>query len=130
MGAAEALRTALIDVAKQALQKAKDFLHIGSPSKLFADEVGRWIPAGVALGIDENMNPLDKAMRMMADGSISMARSDYASALQPMQANAGQRGITLYIDGIKYNTDEYVDSSITNFVENMIRRGQMYGGLA
>lgn len=41
----------------------------------------------------------------------------------------GGRGTTinLYIDGIKYNTDEYIDSSITDFVESMVRRGRMYG---
>lgn len=34
----------------------------------------------------------------------------------------------LYIDGIKYNTDEYIDSSIGNFVSSVIRKGNMYVG--
>ncbi len=41
--------------------------------------------------------------------------------------NTSSNSINLYIDGIKYNTDEYVDDSITKFVENMVRRGRMYG---
>lgn len=41
--------------------------------------------------------------------------------------NTQSNSVTLYIDGIKYNTDDYIDSSITGFIENMIRRGQMYG---
>ena len=34
----------------------------------------------------------------------------------------------VYIDGIKYNTDEYVDSTINNFVETMVRKNKMYAG--
>ena len=123
MNAADSLRQALIDVAKQALQKAKDFLHIGSPSKLFADEVGKWIPAGVALGIETNMSPVDRAMRGLVSDSLMAAQSAYA----PVAAAPAGGNITLYIDGIKYNTDDYIDSSITGFVENMVRRGNMYG---
>ena len=32
------------------------------------------------------------------------------------------------IDGIKYNADDYVDSSIQNFVETMVRKNKMYTG--
>ena len=31
----------------------KRLLRIGSPSKLFADEIGKWIPAGIAEGFEE-----------------------------------------------------------------------------
>jgi phage-related protein len=45
----------LADAVKHALSSAldgaKSFLGISSPSKVFADEVGQWIPAGVAQGI-------------------------------------------------------------------------------
>ena len=34
----------------------------------------------------------------------------------------------LYIDGIKYNTDDYIDESIGNFVSSVIRKGSMYVG--
>jgi hypothetical protein len=34
----------------------------------------------------------------------------------------------LVIDGIKYNTDEYLDSTIHNFVESMVRKNKMYVG--
>lgn len=35
---------------------------IGSPSTLFRDKVGRWIPAGVALGIEQNADLVRDAM--------------------------------------------------------------------
>ena len=34
----------------------------------------------------------------------------------------------IVIDGIKYNTDDYVDTSIQNFVETMVRKNKMYAG--
>lgn len=49
-------------VARQALAQIKSELGIGSPSRVFADEVGRWIPPGIAVGIDDNLAPLDNAI--------------------------------------------------------------------
>ena len=41
---------------------------------------------------------------------------------------SGGTTYNLYIDGIKYNTDEYIDSAIGNFVSSVIRKGNMYVG--
>lgn len=46
------------------------FFGIGSPSKLMADKVGKWIPAGIAEGIDEGMGVLDDAMESMSADMI------------------------------------------------------------
>ena len=48
----------------------KGIFGIGSPSKLFADEIGQWIPAGVAEGIEDGMGTIDKAMGNMATDMI------------------------------------------------------------
>ena len=41
------------------------FFKIGSPSKLMADKVGQWIPAGVAEGIQNGMGVLDDTIANM-----------------------------------------------------------------
>lgn len=46
-------------------QPIKDKLHIGSPSKLMADEVGRQIPAGVAMGVEAGGPGLASVMANM-----------------------------------------------------------------
>ncbi|HEY2455588.1 MAG TPA: tape measure protein [Scandinavium sp.] len=46
--------SAAVSMAKSALSGALHFLHIGSPSKRFRDEVGAQIPAGTALGVSDN----------------------------------------------------------------------------
>lgn len=47
------------------LGSIKGILGISSPSKVFANEVGKWIPAGIAVGIEDNMGTLDKAIEGM-----------------------------------------------------------------
>ena len=65
--AASALWEAVKGVVRRALGAAQDEAQVGSPSKLFANDVGRWIPAGVAMGVDENLLPLENSMRNMID---------------------------------------------------------------
>jgi phage-related protein len=44
------------------LNPVKWALSIGSPSKVMRDEVGRWIPAGIAEGIDAHSGEVEDAM--------------------------------------------------------------------
>ena len=34
----------------------------------------------------------------------------------------------IYIDGIKYNTDDYINRTIDDFAKEMLRKGAMYSG--
>lgn len=63
--AASGLYNSLRNLASNALGAAKSFLGIGSPSRLFAHEVGQWIPAGVELGIDDGQSELDSRIEHM-----------------------------------------------------------------
>jgi phage-related protein len=59
-------------LANDALGAAKSFLGIGSPSKLFAQEVGQWIPHGIAQGIANHAQVAVDAVQNMA-GSLPQA---------------------------------------------------------
>jgi hypothetical protein len=59
------LYDSLTDLASSALDAAKGWLGIGSPSRLFADEVGQWIPAGVEVGIADGEPALTRAIDHM-----------------------------------------------------------------
>lgn len=52
----------ITNAAKNAVDAAKKFLHIGSPSRTFRDEVGQWIPAGISVGITSNMDEVQQAL--------------------------------------------------------------------
>ena len=79
---------AVRSVIRGAKDEGKEEAEIGSPSRLFAEEIGRWIPAGVAVGIEGNLAPIDTAMQEM----IGMTSSGMQRALQPgMTATAANR---------------------------------------
>lgn len=53
-------------LAEGALSSAKSFLGIGSPSRVFADQVGRWIPAGIAKGVTDHAGLAHRAVGALA----------------------------------------------------------------
>jgi len=61
-GAAGQMVNAVKGVASSALDGAKSLLGISSPSKVFADEIGVHIPAGIAQGILANSGVLSSAL--------------------------------------------------------------------
>ena len=73
------LTSKVSELASSLLQGAKDALGIASPSKVFRDQVGKWIPAGIAVGITENMSPLNKAMTKMSNEMLNTGISDISN---------------------------------------------------
>ena len=57
------------------VDKAKGALGINSPSKVFADEVGKWIPEGIAVGIDKNAKSALNAMKDLTADSLGSAKA-------------------------------------------------------
>ena len=49
----------------------KGFFGIKSPSKRMADEIGEFLPSGIALGIEANTKPLTKTMADLSDLTLS-----------------------------------------------------------
>ena len=69
-GAAGGLYSSLRDLASNALSAAKGALGIKSPSRVFRDQVGKWIPAGMAKGIESAAHLAVKAAKRMADKAV------------------------------------------------------------
>ena len=57
----------------------KDVLGIGSPSKVFRDEVGRWLPPGVAQGFEAALPAAMKTMQKDLDKGIGSLETDDVS---------------------------------------------------
>lgn len=70
--AAHSLLKFIVDLCASMFYKIKDFFKIGSPSKLMNREVGRWIPAGLAVGIEDNMGTVTSAMDDLNNESLGM----------------------------------------------------------
>lgn len=89
VSAATSLYNKVRDIIRGALGAGEAEAQVGSPSKLFANELGRWIPAGVAMGVEQNMEPLDRAMQGMVDGSLAAASGGVPSpAMQQSSSDA------------------------------------------
>ena len=71
------------ELASKLPEAVKKVLGISSPSKVFA-EVGKWIPEGLALGIENNLAPVQSAADAMAG----------ATAITPTFGNTGLIGAT------------------------------------
>ena len=81
------------DLAGNLIQGFKDALEIGSPSKAFADDVGQWIPAGIAEGIEDGMDALDSTIDSMTGEMLTTANLDAVagttSAMASMESGDG-----------------------------------------
>ena len=71
MGSWERLKSFLSNVCGDLISLAKKILGISSPSKEFAEQVGQWIPAGIAAGIDSGMPTLTQAIDDMTGDMLS-----------------------------------------------------------
>ena len=89
---------ALVDyvknLASKLLQGAKDALGLPSPSKAFREELGKWIPAGIALGIEDNSDMVTDAVEDVASESLN---ADYPVAMNAL--NAGYDGMLASVGG-------------------------------
>lgn len=62
-----ALWSSLKGLASDALQSAKNFLGINSPSKVFANQIGRAIPEGIGYGVDKYAYYAEDAVNDLTD---------------------------------------------------------------
>ena len=105
--AAHLLKEAAKNALSGAVDSVKGFLGISSPSKLFRDEVGEMIPAGVAEGIDDGQSYISDSMDRMirsftADVNYNVPQiSDYAADLGAAVTASSSTEITvpLIVDG-------------------------------
>ena len=78
-----AIINAAKSAAQSALRAAKNALGIKSPSRVMRDEVGKFIPAGIAVGIEDNQKTLSAAMK-----DLTASTGDSFDADQSMRRTA------------------------------------------
>ncbi|MFQ7103114.1 MAG: tape measure protein [Anaerovoracaceae bacterium] len=87
-GAAGRIVDAAKSAAKKALNAAKDFLGINSPSRLFRDEVGKYMAQGIGVGFERYM-PTDDMVKDL-DRSVSKINASVHPAFpKPAYRNGG-----------------------------------------
>ena len=121
-----ALWDAAANVARGALDSIKNFFGIASPSKVMRDQVGRWLPAGIAQGMLANTHPLRSAM-----DSLTRLTTDQLQQTLPLQlavspglpaAAPASGGVTLY--QTIHTHDSLSPAELTREAENFLRRAR------
>lgn len=81
------IATAAKNAAQSAYEAAKKALGIQSPSKLMRDEVGKYIPAGIAEGINQNAKVI--SFDAVASHIVSSAKSTIGAETVPLAYASG-----------------------------------------
>lgn len=99
------------ELARGILDGMKSALGIHSPSKLFKDEVGRFIPQGVAVGIEADTGSALKAIDNMNDDIISEMNKAVAYETGSINAKASVKSNNSMLNVIQatFNIDGSVD---------------------
>lgn len=114
-----ALWDAITDIASNAFSAVKSFFEIGSPSKLMRDEIGRWIPPGIAEGIEGSTDSLTNAMQDMA---AEAAGSYDMNVLMSPAGGSTSGGSTVNYGGITINVQADSVQKSKDFVDWLERQ--------
>lgn len=98
------LYSQMVQMARTAVSRTKNALRIHSPSGVFADEVGAWIPGGIGEGVlsreDDALGPLEEVRASMVDtmtGALSGVDTGWSDA--PWNpGGGGGRAVTVNIN--------------------------------
>ena len=92
----------------------KKVLGIASPSKVFM-EIGRWIPEGLALGIERNLGAVNSAMDAMSDATT------FTPAIGSVDGYGSTNG-----DVFNFNLNYDADTDATDMIRDLARGVQRY----
>lgn len=108
----------------------KKLFKIKSPSKLMADEVGKWIPAGIGVGIEANTDSALKSIDEMSNEMIKKMQSAVNLETGRMMANASIKGnsflnsttVNSYVVADVYMDRTKVGQAVTPVVSQTLRK--------
>lgn len=100
-------------MASRLPKAVKKVLGIASPSKVFK-EIGKWIPEGLALGIEGNVKSVDRAMDSMTDATAFTAQNG-------VMANASTSGQVF-----NFNLNYDANADATDMLRDFARGVQRY----
>ena len=107
------LYSQMVQMARTAVSRTKNALRIHSPSGVFADEVGAWIPSGIGEGVlsheDDALGPLEEVRASMVD-TMTGALSDVDTGWSDAPWNPGGGGGRAVTVNINVTGDWHVRS--------------------
>ena len=115
----------LENLARNALDAAKDFLGIESPSKVFRDQVGKFIPMGIGVGIENNAASVYDSLDGVLGEATKQARNYSLSPIDAVvSATAGVKAAAqpyiIYLNNVMELDGKVVASTANEVVGAMV----------
>lgn len=103
----------------------KNLFGISSPSKVMAEEVGKWIPAGMAQGIIDNADMVDDAMDTLKADALDAVTMSSNIALSGSAQPTTAGGIQIIINGADHQDERAIARYVEQVLVNQMRRKEL-----
>jgi len=90
------------------LNSLKSFFGINSPSRVMADEVGKFLPQGIAVGIDKNAKSVLSSVKELASETVDTAKNSLSGLSIPIPKLSGGGNTSL----LDYETGKSISGVI------------------
>lgn len=135
--AATSAANAVVETVASAYNAAIEWLGIASPSKRFRDEIGKWIPAGIAVGIEDNSAVVEDSVIDLFDSDIPDFKKlvpdiKNADAIKKISGNINStsnvdnsnNSKTIYIETFNNNSDTDLEELMEEMGWKIDRNGK------
>ena len=119
--AAGSIISSMQNLASNALSAAKSALGISSPSKVFAREVGQYIPQGIAKGIEQEDAPVI-AINRQINAMVNAGRLATNVGTVPAGNSYDYGGVTINVYAAKGQSVEEIANEVGRRINNQINR--------
>lgn len=124
------LETKVSNLGSSLLKAAMDAIHIGSPSRDFADHVGKWIPYGIAAGVDEHAHVAHRSVSNLASSLTGTATGSMGIGLSAVGAGgAGGGSVVIDMRGSQLMSDRDMDVFVDRIGRRLATRVLPAGGV-
>lgn len=119
--AAGSIISSMQSLASNALSAAKSALGISSPSKVFAREVGQYIPQGIAMGIEQEDAPV-VAINRQVNAMVDAGRLAQNVGAVPAGNSYDYGGVTINVYAAQGQSVEEIANEVSRRINNQINR--------
>lgn len=123
----------LLSIMRGAVDAVKKFFGIASPSKLMRDEVGQWIPKGMAVGIEQNAKYVTDAMHDLEEIPSNTKFDPDAPTDNGGTSGGAGGGNTTYVVNINQpveSTEDMIQKTRIELQYGLIKGEPIEGGVA
>lgn len=125
-----AIKDMLLSLAKSAFNSVKNFFGIHSPSKLMADQIGKYIPLGMAVGIEANAESVIESMEdigsmVLETADLGIVKPIYNGDLMTGYPTGSVGGISINVYGAEGQSVREIAEEVSDILMTEINKNRM-----